>query len=443
MNLTTTTATAIRSNGAWRLLRYSKLRPTHQRYGSVAVTRIARPRFFTKEEHRSFSTAAMAEAVPSFHEPPLDATVDATLSSMLQPLPQTTATTATTMMPVVDLEYTIVSSRLKARDPSSALLILHGLFGSGMNWRNIGKRFSYSLKYDCHLVDLRNHGRSPHTETMYYSDMVEDVRALILRNKDLKKVSVMGHSMGGKVAMGLASRYPELVDKLVVVDVAPVAYAPARLFEDYVYMMKTIPLNPLYSRSQIEEVMKLHVPVCYLLNFRSFCLLLFSLFSFILTFMFYFVTIKQDATTRGFLMTNLVRDELSKVWSWRINVDTIEKFLVDVRDFYHLKYSPNNGLSNGGTTGNGLSHHHYHPNGASLNKLSPPHRWETEVLPPFHGETLFVGGSNSNYITPNVYRDIFQMFPNARILPIEGAGHWLHFTHPEEFLKVATPFLQS
>ncbi|KAL6051046.1 Alpha/beta fold hydrolase [Balamuthia mandrillaris] len=410
MNFTTTTAAAIRSNGAWRLLRYSQLRPTHHRYGSVAVTRIARPRFLLKEEHRSFSTAAMAEAIPSFHEPPLDATVDATLSSMLQPLPQTTATTAATMMPVVDLEYTVVPSRLKARDPSSALLILHGLFGSGMNWRNIGKRLSYSLKYDCHLVDLRNHGRSPHTETMYYSDMVEDVRALILRNKDLKKVTVMGHSMGGKVAMGLASRYPELVDKLVVVDVAPVAYAPARLFEDYVYMMKTIPLNPLYSRSQIEEVMKLHVP---------------------------------DATTRGFLMTNLVRDELSKVWSWRINVDTIEKFLVDVRDFYHLKYSPNNGLSNGGTTGNGLSHHHYHPNGASLNKLSPPHRWETEVLPPFHGETLFVGGSNSNYITPNVYRDIFQMFPNARILPIEGAGHWLHFTHPEEFLKVATPFLQS
>ena len=102
------------------------------------------------------------------------------------------------------------------------LLILHGLFGSGGNWRSVARALSPSHRVIS--VDLRNHGGSPWVETMSYLQMADDVRALIEWER-LHLPVVMGHSMGGKTAMALALMYPELVSRLIVVDIAPVCYA--------------------------------------------------------------------------------------------------------------------------------------------------------------------------------------------------------------------------
>ena len=101
------------------------------------------------------------------------------------------------------------------------LLILHGLFGSLGNWGWHSKQLAES--FSVYGVDLRNHGDSPHSERLDYQVMAEDVRQLIER-LGLDSCSIIGHSMGGKVAMQLALSYPDLLEKLVVVDIAPVAY---------------------------------------------------------------------------------------------------------------------------------------------------------------------------------------------------------------------------
>ncbi len=102
------------------------------------------------------------------------------------------------------------------------VLIIHGLFGMSDNWVTIGKRLAQS-GFAAHLVDLRNHGRSPHVETHTYQDMGDDLLNHLDQEK-LDKVSVIGHSMGGKVAMHLALRHPQKIKDLVVVDIAPYGY---------------------------------------------------------------------------------------------------------------------------------------------------------------------------------------------------------------------------
>ncbi len=101
------------------------------------------------------------------------------------------------------------------------LLILHGLFGSQANWGVHSK--ALAEKYAVIGIDLRNHGDSPHTPELDYQSMAEDVR-LLIESRNLGPCTVLGHSMGGKVAMQLALSYPDLIKRLIVVDIAPVAY---------------------------------------------------------------------------------------------------------------------------------------------------------------------------------------------------------------------------
>ena len=101
------------------------------------------------------------------------------------------------------------------------LLILHGLFGSGSNWRGMALRLSST--HTVHTVDLRNHGASPWADAMGYAEMADDVVQVCDRLR-LASPAVMGHSMGGKVAMAMALRHPQRVSRLIVVDIAPVTY---------------------------------------------------------------------------------------------------------------------------------------------------------------------------------------------------------------------------
>lgn len=102
-------------------------------------------------------------------------------------------------------------------------MILHGLFGLGDNWRTIARMLE--SEYLTILVDLRNHGRSPHDPVMNLEIMAADVMELA-DDLELESILVLGHSLGGKVAMQMAVQYPERIDKLIVVDIAPKVYSP-------------------------------------------------------------------------------------------------------------------------------------------------------------------------------------------------------------------------
>ena len=103
------------------------------------------------------------------------------------------------------------------------LIILHGLLGSADNWQTLGKR--YAEEFTVHLVDARNHGRSPHADNHSYELMAEDLLNYFETN-DITKANLLGHSMGGKTVMTFAEKHPERVSKLIVADIAPNAYTP-------------------------------------------------------------------------------------------------------------------------------------------------------------------------------------------------------------------------
>ncbi len=135
------------------------------------------------------------------------------------------------------------------------MLILHGLFGMSDNWKTLGKRFS-AEGYQVHLVDLRNHGRSPHAEAFSYEIMADDVKKYCIENK-LKNIVLIGHSMGGKTAMYLAVRCPELLKDLVVVDIAPKAYPPHHqaILDGLTMLYETT----LTSRREADEKLKTYI----------------------------------------------------------------------------------------------------------------------------------------------------------------------------------------
>ncbi|XOV92334.1 MAG: alpha/beta fold hydrolase [Bacteroidota bacterium] len=130
------------------------------------------------------------------------------------------------------------------------IIIMHGVFGSSDNWQTVGK--SLSEKYKVYLVDLRNHGSSPHDDEMNYPVMAGDIVELI-KNEDLDHAYVMGHSMGGKVAMELACSYPQLVKKLIVADIAPKYYPPHH--QTILESFHTLPINQMTSRKEADDAL--------------------------------------------------------------------------------------------------------------------------------------------------------------------------------------------
>ncbi|MCC9168681.1 alpha/beta fold hydrolase [Pontibacter harenae] len=166
------------------------------------------------------------------------------------------------------------------------LLILHGLFGTLDNWQTLAKRLAE--KYNIFLVDLRNHGRSPHSDEHNYDVMADDILELI---EDLKipTPAIMGHSMGGKVAMKFALKYPTRLTKLIVVDIAPKAYPPHH--DEIIEALKSVDLSSATSRSEIDEQLAKHIP---------------------------------QPDVRLFLMKNLYRKE-DNMFGWRMNLDALDK----------------------------------------------------------------------------------------------------------------------
>ncbi|MDZ7605161.1 MAG: alpha/beta fold hydrolase [Cyclobacteriaceae bacterium] len=166
------------------------------------------------------------------------------------------------------------------------LVILHGLFGSSDNWVSIARKFAKN--YRVILVDLRNHGRSPHHQDWNYELMADDVDVM-LQTLGLTEVHLLGHSMGGKTAMTFAAANPDTVMKLIVADIAPRHYpVHHRTILD---ALTAIHLEKLKSRNEAEEILDRYI---------------------------------SDESTKHFLLKNLYRDH-RHTFAWRFNLPVINE----------------------------------------------------------------------------------------------------------------------
>jgi esterase len=129
-----------------------------------------------------------------------------------------------------------------------ALVLLHGLMGSARNWQGAGRRLAEWFRVTA--LDLRNHGASPHSPRMDYPSMAADVLAW-LDAAGLQRVHLLGHSMGGKVAMHLACRHPRRLASLTVADIAPRAYPPR--WEKEFALLRRMPVERFETRREAEE----------------------------------------------------------------------------------------------------------------------------------------------------------------------------------------------
>jgi len=130
------------------------------------------------------------------------------------------------------------------------LLILHGYFGMGDNWKSLANKFA--IDFEVHLIDQRNHGRSFHTEDFSYELLTEDLYNYI-NHHQLKKVNLIGHSMGGKTVMLFATTYPNKVSKLIVADISPRYYSPHHQF--ILEALNTVDFSKITKRRDVEDVL--------------------------------------------------------------------------------------------------------------------------------------------------------------------------------------------
>jgi pimeloyl-ACP methyl ester carboxylesterase len=166
------------------------------------------------------------------------------------------------------------------------LVILHGVFGALDNWQTLGNEFARDHRVI--LVDQRNHGKSPHSDTFDYPTMSADLKRL-LADEDISSAHILGHSMGGKTAMFFACEFPNLVDRLIIVDISPRYYPPhhQQIFEGF----KSLDLTQIESRKQADQQLSEKI---------------------------------QNPGVRQFLLKNLQR-EGKEGFSWKLNLDAIEK----------------------------------------------------------------------------------------------------------------------
>lgn len=144
------------------------------------------------------------------------------------------------------------------------LIILHGFFASSRNWRNVAQQLSDN--FHVYVLDMRNHGASPHNPIMDYEAMAGDVLHFMAA-RQIVAAAILGHSMGGKIAMWLALNHPERVTQLVVVDIAPISYQ--HQFDKLIGALEALPLAQISNRKQAEMLLAEAIPE---LSYRQFLL---------------------------------------------------------------------------------------------------------------------------------------------------------------------------
>jgi len=135
------------------------------------------------------------------------------------------------------------------------LIIMHGLLGSSDNWMTLAKKFSQY--FEVFNIDIRNHGRSPHATEHSIKLMCDDLSEFIIQNH-INNPFLLGHSMGGKVAMQFALNNPDIVSKLVIVDIGPKKYKPVH--DELFLSLSKIDLSQISSISSADEALKNAIP---------------------------------------------------------------------------------------------------------------------------------------------------------------------------------------
>jgi len=249
----------------------------------------------------------------------------------------------------------------KLGESGKHLIILHGLFGSLDNWLTLGKYLSE--EYQVWLIDQRNHGQSPHSDEFDYQilsdDLVEFVKQHFIENP-----IVIGHSMGGKTAMHFATQHPDLLERLIVVDIAPVNYPVHH--ESILEAMNSVDFSKVERRGEINEILAKKI---------------------------------EEPSIRQFLLKNIYWKTKTEL-AWRFNLPVLDKTILEISAGVNIKQ-------------------------------------------PYLGETLFIAGGNSNYITEQYHSKIFEYFPNATIKTIAHAGHWIHAEAPEDFITIVKDFIEK
>ncbi len=238
-------------------------------------------------------------------------------------------------------------------------VLLHGLFGMLDNWQTLARR--WAEHYEVILLDLPNHGRSPHFDEFSYAHMSEAVAGL-LATLGHKEYYLMGHSMGGKVAMQLALDYPDRVSKLVVLDMAPRQY---RRGHDSIFAaLNAFDPATISSRKEASELMAVHV---------------------------------TDPGIQLFLLKNLNRGGEGG-YAWRMNLPVIQAQYDNLID----------SVGNFGDC--------------------------------YPGPALFVRGGDSRYVKDDDITYIEMLFPEAELVTIAGASHWVHAEKPDVLFDAVTDF---
>ena len=270
------------------------------------------------------------------------------------------------------------ASQQQQGDP---VVVMHGLLGNKLNWRSLFRAGPLGeLDRDVLVADARNHGVSPHHPEMTYDAMVDDVLRL-LDDEGIDRVVAVGHSMGGKTAMHLALRAPERVSRLVVCDIAPVAYCSEAgpsdrsdsTFIDVFAAMQSVDLARVTSRNEADAALSAAVPADGL---------------------------------RAFVLTNLKLDKgpsgKGRSFAWRCNLDVLRDSVADIMGF--------------------------------------PATVDTQ---PYPGMALFIGGAESSYIAAAHMETIQRLFPQSAVHHIAGAGHFVHVDKPGPVGEMVAGFLQE
>eukprot|EP01132_Coremiostelium_polycephalum_P005592 gene5592-6960_t len=223
----------------------------------------------------------------------------------------TTTTTKFEGRGPVDLEFNTVhpTTRAISDGPKKSAIILHGLFGAGVNWRSISPKIANSIHQDIIQIDLRNHGSSPHTQEFDIELMAKDLDLFIEKHTERdEKITLIGHSLGGRVSMKYTLTHPDKVDKLVVVDVSPTKFKAMAIdeFTRYLKVMNSMDMSKIKTRKQAEEM---------------------------------FMEVCPNQIVRQFLLTNLISNpdfptiDKDIQYKWRINVETMLKDIDNIRYF--------------------------------------------------------------------------------------------------------------
>lgn len=186
----------------------------------------------------------------------------------------------------------MLSLNYKTLGSGSPLIILHGLFGSLDNWMSHARTLSED--YSVFLIDQRNHGKSPHAESHTYGDMADDLLNF-MDEQGIWRANILGHSMGGKVAMKFAAEYSDRVETLIVADMAPKAYPPHH--DAIIAALTSFPLSEIGTREAAEQ---------FLLQAGV-----------------------ENIGERQFLLKSLARDSENRFY-WKFNLPVL------VRDYDHI-----------------------------------------------------------------------------------------------------------